>query len=224
MRQYHAGTLVVHPGSSQDPDVIVEVTHELAGWDYISFQVRCLAAGRSWTFATNDVELAIVVLSGRISVASRRGKWEHIGRRESVFAGLPYALYLPRHTSFTVRAESDCEFAVASAPTDRDYEPRLVTPPNIEIEIRGGDNATRQINNIIPPGCPCQRHVLWNRYDGSSHQVFRGQIEEWFPCVHHRSPFASQFSNLLCSSIRAPGVGKDHAESSGSAWQASGAA
>jgi 5-deoxy-glucuronate isomerase len=182
MRQYHAGNLVVHPGNSEDPAVVVEVTPELAGWEYISFQVRRLAAGGSWAFATNDFELAIVVLSGRISVASGRGTWEHIGSRDSVFAGLPSALYLPRHTSFTVKAETDCEFAVARAPADQDYEPRLVTPADIDIEIRGGDNATRQINSIIPPGFPCQRLVVvevytpggnWSSYPPHKHDVHK---------------------------------------------------
>src|SRR5260221_679898 len=44
MRQYDLHNLVVHPGNSTDPGVIVEVTPELAGWDYISFQLRHLPA------------------------------------------------------------------------------------------------------------------------------------------------------------------------------------
>lgn len=182
MRQYDAGNLVVHPGNSTDPNVVVEVTPELAGWDYIRFHVRRLAAGHSWTFATGDYEMAIVPLSGSLSVESSRGQWSHIGKRENVFNGLPYALYLPRQTSLTAKAETPCEFAVALAPSDRDYTPRLVTPADIEIEIRGGDNATRQINNIIPPGFPCQRLVVvevytpggnWSSYPPHKHDIHK---------------------------------------------------
>src|SRR6266516_4817039 len=160
MRKYDPNTLIVHPGSSTDPDVVVEVTPEVAGWDYIHFQVRRLGAQRSWSFASGDYELAIVPLSGSIRVESDRGQWSHIGERDSVFSGLPYALYLPRHTSLTATAETNSEIAVAQAPTNQDHEPRLVTPSDIEIEIRGGDNATRQINNILPPGFPCHRLVV----------------------------------------------------------------
>jgi 5-deoxy-glucuronate isomerase len=182
MPQYTAENLVVHPGATSEPDVIVEVTPEKAGWDYISFQMRRLVAGSTWSFATGEYELAIVALSGRISVESSRGSWSHIGRRESVFSGLPYALYLPRHTSLTVTGGSDCEFAVALAPTDQDHKPRLVTPDDIEIEIRGGDNATRQINNIIPPGFPCHRLVVvevytpggnWSSYPPHKHDIHK---------------------------------------------------
>ncbi|MBO0795172.1 MAG: 5-deoxy-glucuronate isomerase, partial [Ktedonobacteraceae bacterium] len=65
---------------------------------------------------------------------------------------------------------------------DKDYEPRLVTPDDIVIEIRGGDNATRQINSIIPPGFPCQRLVVvevytpggnWSSYPPHKHDIHK---------------------------------------------------
>ncbi len=207
MRQYDSHNLVVHPGNlaswadhvldksiTSPPErvlypVVVEVTPELAGWDYISFQLRRLQANHSWAFTTGDREMAIVVLSGRLGVILSEAKdlsashhWDHIGERDSVFSGLPYALYLPRHTSFSVNAEIDCEFAVAQAPTDQDHQPRLVTPRDIEIEIRGGDHATRQINNIIPPGFPCHRLVVvevytpggnWSSYPPHKHDIHK---------------------------------------------------
>ena len=52
MRQYTAENLLIHPGTCADPDVIVEVTPEAAGWDTIHFQARRLAQGRSWAFET----------------------------------------------------------------------------------------------------------------------------------------------------------------------------
>jgi 5-deoxy-glucuronate isomerase len=96
MRQYDARNLVVHPGASADPDVVVEVTPELAGWEHIHFQVRRLAAGASWSFATGAHELALVPLGGVVSVDSNRGQWPSVGGRANVFAGLPHALYLSR--------------------------------------------------------------------------------------------------------------------------------
>ena len=182
MQQYDSHNLVIHPGNSADPGVVVEVTPELAGWDYISFQLRQLPAHRSWAFATGEREIAIVVLSGRLSVESDRGSWPHIGERESVFTGLPSALYLPRHTTLTVNAETDCELAVAQAPTDQDHQPRLVTPRDVETEIRGGDHATRQINSILPPGFPCDRLVIvevytpggnWSSYPPHKHDIHK---------------------------------------------------
>jgi 5-deoxy-glucuronate isomerase len=182
MRQYDANTLIVHPGNSADPDVVVEVTPELAGWEHIHFQVRRLPAQGAWSFATGEHELALVPLSGSLGVESDRGRWPRVGSREHVFAGLPSALYLPRRTTFTVNAEAGCELAVAWVATDQDHPPQLVTPTDITVEIRGGDNATRQINSIIPPGFDCHRLVLvevytpggnWSSYPPHKHDIHK---------------------------------------------------
>ena len=180
MQQYTAENLVVHPGNSTDPDVIVEVTPAAAGWETINFQARRLAAGRSWSFQCGDNELALVMLGGVVDVSSSRGAWQGVGGRANVFAGLPHALYLPPQTEFTVTAATGCEFAVAWVAADADHEPVLVTPADAAIEIRGGDHATRQINSIIPPGFPCQRIVVvevytpggnWSSYPPHKHDV-----------------------------------------------------
>lgn len=180
MRQYTPGNLVIHPGNASDQDALVEVTPEAAGWDTINFQARRLAAGKSWTFEIGDYELALVVLSGTVDIVSNRGEWQSLGRRANVFAGPPYALYLPRSTGFTVRATVHAEFAVAWVAADQDFEPRLITPENVGLEIRGGDHATRQINRMMPPGFPCQRLVVvevytpggnWSSYPPHKHDM-----------------------------------------------------
>jgi len=182
MRQYTADNLVVHPGNAADPDVIVAVTPANAGWDTINFQARRLAAGRAWTHQTGGSELALVVLGGTVDITSSRGAWQGVGQRPHVFAGLPYALYLPPHTDFTVTARTECEFAVTWVASDVDHAPVLVTPADVPIEIRGGDHATRQINQIMPPGFPCERLVLvevytpggnWSSYPPHKHDVHR---------------------------------------------------
>jgi 5-deoxy-glucuronate isomerase len=180
MRQYTAETLVIHPGNSADRDVVVEVTPELAGWETIHFQVRRLAAGQAWPFQTRGHELVLVMLGGVVDVDTNRGRWQGVGRRADVFAGLPHALYLPPQTDLVVAAIMDCEFAIAWVAADEDHAPVLITPADVEIEIRGGDHATRQINRIMPPGFPCQRLVVvevytpagnWSSYPPHKHDV-----------------------------------------------------
>ncbi len=182
MRQYTADNLVVHPGSSPDLGVITEVTPARAGWDTIHFQARRAAVGATWSYETGEHELALVTLSGALDVISDRGAWRGVGRRANVFEGLPYALYLPRRTAFTVTAASNCEFAVAWTAAEQDFPPRLVTPADVNIEIRGGDHATRQINGILRPDFPCQRLVIvevytpggnWSSYPPHKHDVHR---------------------------------------------------
>ena len=194
MRAYSHDDLVIRAGNSTDPDVIVEVTPEQAGWDTIHFQARRLAAGGSWPFSTGTHEMVLVTLGGRLSVESNRGAWRRLGARPHVFAGPPHALYLPPYTDLRVTAETDCEFASAWVAVEGDtkfFGPHLVTPDQVGLEIRGGDQATRHINSIIPPGFACQRLVVvevytpggnWSSYPPHKHDVHRlgpeGQILE----------------------------------------------
>ncbi len=170
----------------------VRVTPETAGWQLLHFAARRLQRGAAWEKDTGDAELALVILGGRCAVRSSRGEWASIGRRPNVFAGMPYTLYLPPQTSFTVVAESEeLDIAYGWCAAEEMHPPRLVRPEEAAVEIRGGGNATRQINNMIPPGFPCQRLVVvevytpsgnWSSYPPHKHDEHRvssaGQLLE----------------------------------------------
>jgi len=176
--QYTAENILVRP--QREGDIILDITPADAGWEFISFQTRRLQTGGSWQFSSGENELAIVNLTGTYSVTSNRGNWSGIGGRENVFSGAAHALYLPRHTDFTISAEQGGEFAVTWVPTDRDNDPWLILPEEVPTGIRGGDNVSRQINDLLPPGSPVHRLVLvevytpsgnWSSYPGHKHDV-----------------------------------------------------
>jgi 5-deoxy-glucuronate isomerase len=179
--QYTADNILVKPNlCPHDPDLILSITPEQAGWDYISFQVRKLARNQTWSFATGENELALVNLSGRYAVTSNQGRWSGIGTRKDVFAGAAHALYLPRRTEFTVCAEEGGEFAVTWVPTNQDRDPWLIRPEEVAINLRGGDNVSRQINDLLPSDSPVHRLVLvevytpsgnWSSYPPHKHDV-----------------------------------------------------
>ena len=81
------------------------------GFEFLSLEARQLEQGKSYSGETGANELAIVVLGGVCSVKSSRGEWQRFGGRATVFDGLPYTLYLPVNTSFTVTADTDCDLA-----------------------------------------------------------------------------------------------------------------
>jgi len=149
----------------------------------LNFGARCLTRGETWTHQTRQNELALVVLGGVCQVESSHGSWDRVGRRPDVFSGMPYALYLSLNTSFTVTALSDdLDVAYGWCAADRQHPPALVTPNQVSIEIRGGGNATRQINSLIPPGFDCEHLVVvevftpsgnWSSYPPHKHDVHR---------------------------------------------------
>jgi 5-deoxy-glucuronate isomerase len=148
-----------------------------AGWRYLSFRVESIKPADHVSRNTGGEEIAIVPLEGTCLVESDGVRWE-LGGRGSVFDGMPWALYLSRGTEYTVSAFDDVEVAVCGALADERHEPRLVTPEEVEIEVRGSGNATRQINHILKPEFPAQRLLVvevftpagnWSSYPPHKH-------------------------------------------------------
>jgi len=108
-----------------------------------------------------------VLLGGKCSVESSCGNWSNIGQRANVFKGLPYALYLPIRTRAAVTTATGCEIAMCYSRAEESYPPRLVTPADVEVEIRGAGNATRQINKIFRPEFPAHRLLVVEVYTPS---------------------------------------------------------
>ncbi len=167
-----------------DPDAsgeIVRISRQDAGWETISLRVIRLAPGGAHTLAQPDEELALVTLAGRVGVRAGGLHWELGGRRD-VFSGMPHALYLPAGAAHVELAAvgGSCEVAVCGARATREHPPALIGPEAVEVEIRGGENATRQINHILKPEFPADRLLVvevytpggnWSSYPPHKHDV-----------------------------------------------------
>jgi 5-deoxy-glucuronate isomerase len=191
------------PGSSGIP---VQLAPADMGFDYLKFEVRKLAAGEILDAATQSSELGIVALGGTFRVSSSRGSWAGIGGRANVFSGMPWALYLPINTEFALTAETDCDLAFCYCRAEQEHPARLITPGDIDIEVRGGANATRQINHIMKPDFPAHRLLLvevytpsgnWSSYPPHKHDVHNppGEVdleEIYYYRVDHPVGYAIQ--------------------------------
>jgi len=156
------------------------------GYEFLSFQVRKMAQGEKYDGEIDGTELAIVVLGGICSVKSSRGEWLRFGGRKTVFGGLPYTLYLPLKTRFTITAETDCDLALCYSRAEEEHPASLVTPDQVGIEIRGGGNATRQINSMVPPKFSAHRLIVvevftpagnWSSFPPHKHDVHNPPAE-----------------------------------------------
>ncbi len=156
---------------SSDDEIYQSVTSAEAGWNYLNFQARRLISGQIWSGDTGDNEYLFVVMGGNMKALTSAGHWTTTNARQDVFSGLPHALYLPPHTAFELMAaEETLDIAAGWCSCDKIYPARLVSPSDVNdmgIELRGGDNASRQINSILPPGSPCRRLVCVEVYTPS---------------------------------------------------------
>jgi 5-deoxy-glucuronate isomerase len=174
------------------------VTPETAGWRYLSFGIERLAGSEQRD--TGEEETAIVLLAGRCTVEAEGQRFE-LGPRAGVFEQLPWTLYLPRDTPY--RIEGEAELAVASCPCRERLAPVLQRPDEVEIEIRGAGNATRQITNMIQPGFPAERILIcevytpagsWSSYPPHKHDEDRPPDEVRLEEVYYyRAPAPEAF-------------------------------
>jgi 5-deoxy-glucuronate isomerase len=161
---------------------IVAVTQEKTGWDSISLRMIRLARGENHVVKQPDEELLLVMLSGVATISTADEQAPKVGGRRSVFDGMPHAVYIPVRTDqVEILAESDiCEVAVCGARAEREFPMKVIRPLDVEVEVRGGGNATRQINHIVKPEFPADRILIvevytpsgnWSSYPPHKHDV-----------------------------------------------------
>jgi 5-deoxy-glucuronate isomerase len=181
--QYTSETMLVRSEDTGGDGIFAHVTATEAGWQHLNMAARRMRLGETWVANTGDYEYVHVILGGRSNFHTSEGDFLGVGRRSNVFSGMPYAVYLSRDTDFEIEALTD-GFEVASCwvETDEEHPAQLITPADSPIELRGGNNASRQINGIIPPGFDCQRIVAvevytpggnWSSYPPHKHDVHR---------------------------------------------------
>jgi 5-deoxy-glucuronate isomerase len=158
---------------------LLELPRQKIGWEWMSFYVTRLQPGEVMRRRTEQEESAFVLLGGSCVADWGDGK-RTIGKRQNVFAGLPYTLYLPAHSEVSFTAETACEFAECSVPSNAQLEPRLITPGDVVTSLRGGGNVSRQIVDVMPPAFPADKLVVievytpggnWSSYPPHKHDT-----------------------------------------------------
>jgi 5-deoxy-glucuronate isomerase len=164
---------------------LIEFSRQAVHWDWMSFSVRLLVPGEYWECLHPGEETAYVLLSGTCSLEWNKQRKE-IGKRRTVFGGLPYALYLAPGDRARFTAISTCEIAECHVPSQSKLPSRLVTPIDVSVSLRGGGNASRQIVDIMSPDFPADRLIAievytpggnWSSYPPHKHDIHNPPAE-----------------------------------------------
>lgn len=157
--------------ASCNQDVYQTITSDEAGWEFLNFEARKVNAGQKWSGETGDNEYLFVLLGGNFEAKTSVGSWKTTNGRKNVFCGLPHALYLPQHTRYEISPiGASVDLACGWCVAEKEYPPQFITPDDVVkmgIEHRGGDNASRQINRLLPPGSQCNKLVCVEVYTPS---------------------------------------------------------
>jgi 5-deoxy-glucuronate isomerase len=191
--------------------VLLDVTPRRAGWGFIRFTVRRIAAGTTQVVRARGEECCVVLLQGGGEVSIDNGPAQAFGPRADVFAAYPHAAYVPHGHQLAVRAGAVTEIAECRALSDKPLEPRLIAPEDCGYEIRGGGNATRQIVDILKPEFPADRLLVcevftpggnWSSYPPHKHDVDNPPVEVDLEETYYyrmRTPEAYGFQRLYAA-------------------------
>ncbi|MFQ5398529.1 MAG: 5-deoxy-glucuronate isomerase [Anaerolineae bacterium] len=157
-------------------NVVMNVTPESAGWQYLSFKVASLKAGETYRQETGGNEVALVPLSGTADLSVDNQTFPV--SRKGYFQEPPHILYAPPGKTVAVQATADFEFAIGGAPAEGRYPVRLFRPEEMKQEVRGGGAATRQVNHVLAHPLPAERLILFEVY------VPGGMYSGWPPHCH----------------------------------------
>jgi 5-deoxy-glucuronate isomerase len=156
---------------STENEIYQSINSAEAGWTHLNFMARTLIPGQKWIGNTGSNEYLFVLLGGNFQAETSAGSWKTSNGRKDVFSGLPHALYLPKNTDFEITPNGNfLDIACGWCLADKSFPAQLIIPGDVEkmgIEYRGGDNASRQINRIMPPGSECNKLVCVEVYTPS---------------------------------------------------------
>ncbi|NTZ20420.1 5-deoxy-glucuronate isomerase [Paenibacillus sp. JMULE4] len=128
-------------------DIITE-DHDLK---YVAFgKISLTAEGEDYSSQTGGYETALVLLTGKVTVACENEKWTDLGERNNVFKGKATAVYIPCQSGYQVTAQSnDVQIAVCKVKAESKYAPFVVRPNEVVAHPRGKETWRREVNDII---------------------------------------------------------------------------
>lgn len=128
-----------------------QISPESAGWSHVGFSVYDLQEGKEIVGKGNSDEVCIVLLSGVVEFSTDKHNFGKVTGRGNVFEKIgPYALYVPKNMAWRVKSNIASEIAVCTAPGLRTHKPRVISPSEMQREVRGVGTNQRFICNILP--------------------------------------------------------------------------
>lgn len=150
----------------------------------LDFAVLALLDGETYRSESGEREILAVLLGGQGTFTVNQLVFERIGDRANVFAGKPYAVYIPAGASYSITAHGRLEVALPSAPSDLITDPYMISPAQVTSGIWGRDNFTRSYHQILTlagqPNLPACRLIVgetftpsgnWSTYPPHKHEV-----------------------------------------------------
>lgn len=173
--------LLVRGNPQVTAGTVVEVTPDGEWWRYPGIEVLRLKTGERLARRNDAFEAFIVVVRGAAVFEVDGTALTRTPFRESPFIDPPSGAYVPPSTVWEVRAISDLEIAICTAPAETGVPAHAVLPDDVACETRGEGTNTRHVRDLLPESRPLAERLLvveartpggcWSSYPPHKHDT-----------------------------------------------------
>lgn len=116
----------------------------------LEFGIIELNKGDTYTYKTEDREVAFIMLEGHCNVTVGDEKWENIGNRSNVFENRKAeSFYFGRETEGTIEAIDHIKIAVCGTPVKEKTAPQVLREDHVVLKLLGEPPFERETSFII---------------------------------------------------------------------------
>jgi 5-deoxy-glucuronate isomerase len=211
---------VLRAGETTTGAFALEITPARAGWGFSGLRVLELDAGGAHALDTGDEELVVLPLGGAGAVTVD-GETFMLDGRDGVFAAVTDFVYAPRDARVEIATAGGGRFALPSARAARRLAARHVSADEVEVELRGAGQASRQINNFCGPDVAIADRLIavevltpagnWSSYPPHKHDEERPGVETALEEIYYFevAPSAAGAPGLAYQRVYGSGPGRE---------------
>ncbi len=160
--------------------------------ELLDFYIWRASKGDEAQVETEGKEFGIIIMWGVVEICCGTQELGPLGGRVSVFSGKATGVWVPPGVGISFRALSDCEVALAAAPSDAAGQVAVVRPEEVVTKTVGHWNWTRDVHTVIGDNVPQAKRLVigetinppgnWSSYPPHKHTAddypFEVRMEE----------------------------------------------
>jgi len=148
--------------------------------EYIELDIFRGEKGDSYSFNSEDYEIGLIILTGKLNVTVDDIKYDNLGARRNVFDGNAYALYIPNNKEVKLEALENVEVVICKTRVKTEEDVKLIKPEEVIIRDVGVHNWRRDVKDIIDRRIKAKRLLIgetinppgnWSSYPPHKHDT-----------------------------------------------------
>lgn len=145
---------------------------------YLNFGVWSAEAGQNHIICSDNQEMVIIVLSGRVDISGADINIKSFGGRTNVFQSPGHSLYVPNNIEIKLTATEKAEIAVVSTVVEAAGQVHVIKPEQVAVKSVGIHNWRRDVRDIVDKRVPASRLIVGETINAP------GNWSSWPPHKH----------------------------------------